>query len=67
MKEMDPGQVESLMIEDNPAYRFTSKEEVRIYSCHGTLLCGYAHANAASCSEVSARVRDAKIIYIVNE
>jgi hypothetical protein len=67
MTEIDPRQVELLYVEDQKSYRFTGRTEGRIYTCEGDVLCIYPVAEREKCKEILDKVRDAKIIYVVNE
>jgi hypothetical protein len=67
MSEMDPRQVELLYVADQKSYRFTSQDEVGIYTCEGDVLCIYPIREREKCKDILDQVRDAKIIYVVNE
>jgi hypothetical protein len=67
MKAMDPRMVESISIGNIKAFRFTSSSDVQIYACQGQLLCTYRHSYPSVCAEFIEHVRDAKVIYVVNE
>jgi hypothetical protein len=67
MTEIDPRQVEILYVEYQKSYRFKGRTEGRIYTCEGDVLCIYPVAEREKCKEILYKVRDAKIIYVVNE
>lgn len=65
MQEMDARKVELIYIGTVPAYRFTSSNASRIYACNGLLMC---NSKAESdCSTLTKHVKEARVIYIVNE
>ena len=67
MQEINPRQVEELVIDGRRAYRFYALSGVWIYSCSGELLCTYSYNTTGACDAIQKKATDVKIIYVVNE
>jgi len=67
MTELDPRQVESLIIGQQKGYRFVGAAQSSIYTCRGDLLCFYPNGDQEACKDILSKIRDPRIIYIVNE
>ncbi len=67
MQEINPRQVEELIVEGHRMYRFYATSGSYIYSCSGELLCTSTYISRDACAEIEKKTQEVRIIYVVNE
>jgi hypothetical protein len=67
MQEINPTQVDEVILDGQRAYMFYAPSGARIYNCKGDLLCSYTYNTVAACESIISKISEAKTIYVVNE